>query len=160
MRRRRPGESDSVSGDHLLIPQGARLLGAYDAAAAHGDRRLLLVWNRLIMPNGWSIPLRGMPGADASGASGLYDRVDAHMGRIAMASFLSGVISVAANEAENDDGERRAESIGDAAAQEAARVGARIVDRELNVRPTLRIRAGARVRVLVSQDVVLRPYGR
>jgi len=151
---------DSVTGEHLLIPQGARLIGAYDAATSHGDQRLLVVWNRLIMPNGWSIALRGMPGTDATGASGIRDSVDAHLGRIAVASVLSGVLSVAANEAEGDDGEQLTESIGDAAAQEAARVGARIVDRELSLRPTLRVRAGATVRVLVSQDIILRPYRR
>lgn len=151
---------DSVSGEHLLVPQGARLLGAYDAATNHGDQRLLIVWNRLVMPNGWSIALRGMPGTDAAGASGVRDSVDAHLGRIAVASLLSGALSVAANEAEDDDSNRLTESVGNAAAQEAARVGGRIIDRELSVRPTLRIRAGAPVRVLVSQDIVLRPYRR
>ncbi len=151
---------DSVTGDHLLVPQGARLLGTYDAATSHGDQRLLIVWNRLVMPNGWSIALRGMPGTDAAGASGVRDTVDAHLGRIAVASLLSGALSVAANEAEGDDSNRLTESVGNAAAQEAARVGGRIVDRELSVRPTLRIRAGAPVRVLVSQDIVLRPYRR
>ncbi len=151
---------DSVTGNHLLIPQGARLLGSYDAATSHGDQRLLVVWNRLVMPNGWSIALRGMPGTDAAGASGVRDSVDAHLGRIAVASLLSGALSVAANEAEGDDSNRLTESVGNAAAQEAARVGGRIIDRELSVRPTLRIRAGAPVRVLVSQDIVLRPYPR
>jgi len=151
---------DSVTGEHLLVPQGARLLGTYDAATSHGDQRLLIVWNRLLMPNGWSIALRGMPGTDAAGASGVRDTVDAHLGSIAVASLLSGALSVAANEAEDDDSNRLTESVGNAAAQEAARVGGRIVDRELSVRPTLRIRAGAPVRVLVSQDIVLRPYRR
>ncbi len=151
---------DSVTGEHLLVPQGARLLGAYDAATNHGDQRLLVVWNRLIMPNGWSIALRGMAGTDAAGASGVRDRVDTHLGRIAAASLLSGALSVAANEAEDDNRNRLSESVGNAAAQEAARTGGRIIDRELNVRPTLRIRAGAPVRVLVSQDIVLRPYRR
>ena len=151
---------DSVTGEHLLVPQGARLLGAYDAATSHGDQRLLIVWNRLVMPNGWSIALRGMPGADAAGASGVRDTVDTHLGRIAVASLLSGALSVAANEAEDDDSNRLTESVGNAAAQEAARVGGRIIDRELSVRPTLRIRPGAPVRVLVSQDIVLRPYRR
>lgn len=151
---------DSVTGEHLLVPQGARLLGTYDAATSHGDQRLLIVWNRLVMPNGWSIALRGMPGTDGAGASGVRDTVDAHLGRIAVASLLSGALSVAANEAEGDDSARLSESVGNAAAQEAARVGGRIIDRELSVRPTLRIRAGANVRVLVSQDIVLRPYRR
>ena len=62
---------DSVTGDHLLIPQGARLIGTYDSQTTHGDNRLLLVWNRLILPNGWSINLEEMEAADPTGASGL-----------------------------------------------------------------------------------------
>jgi type IV secretory pathway VirB10-like protein len=150
---------DSVTGETLLIPQGARLIGTYDADTAYGERRLLVVWNRLIMPNGWSIPLRAMPGADAAGSAGIAGDVDAHIGRIVVASLISAVLGVAANESEDeDDGARLSQSIGDAAAQQAAQTGSRIVDRELNVRPTLRVRAGARVRVLVSQDIQLRPY--
>lgn len=149
---------DSVTGRHLLIPQGARLIGAYDSATAYGDRRLLLVWNRLILPNGWSINLQGMEGADASGAAGVRDRTDNHLDRLTGAIALSAIISVVANEAEDEDQQSLTRSIGDAAAQEAARTGGRIVDRELSVRPTLRVRAGAPVRVLVTRDIVLRPY--
>ncbi|MGE0830910.1 MAG: TrbI/VirB10 family protein, partial [Hyphomonadaceae bacterium] len=150
---------DSVTGNRLLIPQGARLIGTYDAANAYGDQRLLLVWNRLIMPDGWSINLQGMEGTDPSGAAGLRDRTDFHLGRLAGAVGLSAVISVVADNAQDD---RRDDSfgqtVGDAAAQEAARTGARIVDRELSVRPTLRVRVGAPVRLLVTRDIRLRPY--
>lgn len=149
---------DSVTGEQLLIPQGARLIGTYDADTNYGEQRLLIVWNRLIMPNGWSIALRGMPGTDASGASGLHGDVDAHLGRIAVASLVSGVLGVAANESQDDNSNRFAQSVGDATAQQAAQTGSRIVDRELNVRPTFRVRAGARVRILISQDLILRPY--
>lgn len=150
---------DSITGDYLLIPQGARLLGTYDSANSYGDQRLLLAWNRLIFPNGYSINLRGMEGSDPAGAAGLRDRVDQHLDRLAGAVGLSAIISVIANEAEGDDDENSlGQSIGDAAAQEAARTGGRIVDRELAVRPTLRVRAGAPVRVLVTRDIELRPY--
>lgn len=149
---------DSVTGDHLLIPQGSRLIGTYRDGARHGDHRILLVWNRLILPNGWSINLDGMEATDASGASGLTDRTDNHLDRLAAAVALSSIITVAANEAEDEDDSSLTQSLGDAAAQEAARTGARIVDRELTVRPTLRVRAGAPVRVLVTRDIQLRPY--
>lgn len=149
---------DSVTGAHLLIPQGARLIGTYDSATTYGDRRLLLVWNRLILPNGWSINLQGMEGADPTGAAGLADRTDNHLAALAGAIGLSAIISVIANEAENDEPNSLVQSVGDAAAQEAARTGGRIVDRELNVRPTLRVRAGAPVRVLVTRSIRLRPY--
>ncbi len=149
---------DSVSGDYLLIPQGSRLIGEYRAAPSYGDRRLLLVWNRLIFPNGWSISLRGMQGADPSGASGVRDRTDNHLGRLAGAVALSAIVSVVADNAEDDDENSFSQSVGDAAAAEAARTGGRIIDRELQVRPTLRVRAGASVRVLVTRDIQLRPY--
>lgn len=150
---------DSVSGDHLLIPQGARLLGTYRDGTRYGDRRILLVWNRLILPNGWSLNLESMEASDPSGAAGLTDRADNHLDRLAAAVALSSIISVLANEAEDkNDRTSLSASLGDAAAQEAARTGARIVDRELTVRPTLRVRAGAPVRVLVSRDIQLRPY--
>lgn len=149
---------DSITGEHLLIPQGARLIGVYRSGAAHGDNRLLLTWTRLILPDGWSIALRDMPGADAEGAAGVRDRVDNHMGRLAAAIGLSAVISVIANNAEDDDDASLSQSVGDAAAQQAAQTGARIVDRELAVRPTIRVRAGAPVRVIVTRDIALRPY--
>ncbi|GAM97340.1 conjugative transfer protein TrbI [alpha proteobacterium U9-1i] len=149
---------DSVTGQQLLIPQGARLIGTYDADNSYGEQRVLVVWNRLIMPNGWSIALRGMPGTDATGAAGLHGDVDAHLGRIAVASLISGVLGVTANESQDDNSSRFAQSVGDSAAQQAAQTGSRIIDRELNVRPTLRVRAGERVRVLISHDLILRPY--
>lgn len=150
---------DTVTGAHLLIPQGSRLIGTYDNAVAYGDRRLVLVWNRLILPNGWSINLENMQGADPTGAAGLRDRTDNHLDSLAGAIALSAIISVVANNAEDDDdGATLSQSLGDAAAQEAARTGGRIVERELSVRPTLRVRAGAPVRVLVMRDISLRPY--
>ncbi len=149
---------DSVSGDYLLIPQGSRLIGEYRSAPSYGDRRLLLAWNRLIFPNGWSISLRGMQGADPSGASGVRDQTDNHLGRLAGAVGLSAIVSAVADNAQNDNADSLGQSVGDAAAAEAARTGGRIIDRELQVRPTLRVRAGASVRVLVTRDIQLRPY--
>lgn len=150
---------DSVSGDHLLIPQGARLIGTYANNARYGDHRVLLIWNRLILPNGWSINLQEMEASDPSGAAGLTDRTDNHLDRLAGAIGLSAIISVVANESEDEgDGASLSQSLGDAAAQQAAQTGARIIDRELTVRPTLRIREGSPVRVLVTRDIQLRPY--
>lgn len=149
---------DTVTGDHLLIPQGSRLIGTYRDGARYGDRRILLAWNRLILPNGWSINLQNMDASDPSGASGLTDRTDNHIDRLAAAIALSSIITVAANEVEDNESNGILPSLGDAAAQQAAQTGSRIVDRELTVRPTLRVRVGAPVRVLVTRDIQLRPY--
>jgi type IV secretion system protein TrbI len=152
---------DSVTGEYLLIPQGARLIGAYDNAVRYGDRRILLSWTRLILPNGWSINLQEMRASDPAGASGLRDRTDNHWGRLGVAIGLSAIISVIANESEEDEDEEGAslgQSVGDAAAQQAAQTGSRIVERDLSVRPSLNVRPGAPVRVIVSRDIELRPY--
>jgi len=151
---------DSVSGAHLLIPQGARLIGTYSNSATHGERRILLVWDRLIFPNGWSVNLRQMNAADPTGAAGIADTVDDHLGPLAGAIGLSSIISVLANNSQNDHrtDQSLAQSVGDAAAQQAAQTGSQIVQRELQVHPTLRVRPGANVRVLVTRDIELRPY--
>lgn len=149
---------DSLTGAYLLIPQGARLIGAYQDSVNYGDRRIRIVWTRLVLPNGWSIELAGLEASDVSGAAGLPAKVDDHLDRVAVTSVLSGALSTAANAAQDRESTAFAQSVGDAAAQEAARVGGRIVDRELSVRPTLRVPAGAPVRVLVSRDLVLKEY--
>lgn len=149
---------DSLTGEHLLIPQGARLIGATQDRPSYGDQRIRIVWTRLILPNGWSMDLAGLEASDVSGAAGLPAKVDNHLDRLAVASVLSGALSTAANAAQDRESTVFAQSVGDAAAQEAARVGGRIVDRELSVRPTLRVPAGAPVRILLSRDLVLREY--
>jgi type IV secretion system protein VirB10 len=149
---------DSITNDHLLIPQGARLIGTYESEVLYGDTRVFLAWDRIIMPNGWSLDLGGMAATDPSGAAGVSDKTDNHLGRLGGAIALSAVLSVIANEAEDKSEAGFTRSLGDAAAQEAARTGGRIVDRELTMRPTLRVRPGAPVRVLVTTDLSLNPY--
>ena len=149
---------DSVTGDHLLIPQGARLIGTYSNENSYGDTRVFLSWDRLLMPDGVSLELGRMAATDAAGASGLGARVDNHLGRVGGAIAISAVLSILANEAEDKNDQGFTRSLGDAAAQEAARTGSRIVERELNLRPTLRVPAGAPVRVLVTDDILLKPY--
>ncbi len=149
---------DSVTGDHLLIPQGTRLIGTYSSENRYGDTRVFLAWNRMILPNGWSVDLGEMEATDPAGASGLPSRVDNHLDRVGGAIAVSALLSILANEAENDDEHGFGRSLGDAAAQEAARTGSRIVDRELNLRPTLKAKPGAPVRVLVTDELLLEPY--
>lgn len=149
---------DSVTGDHLLIPQGARLIGTYSSQNSYGDTRVFLSWDRLLMPDGSSLDLPQMAATDGAGAAGLQARVNNHLGRLGGAIAISAVLSILANEAEDTSDGRFTRSLGDAAAQEAARTGGRIVGRELNLRPTLRVPAGAPVRVLVTDDILLNPY--
>ena len=150
---------DSPTGQVLLIPQGARLIGQYDAQIAFGQSRALLVWNRLIMPNGRSIVLERQPGADAEGYAGLEDEVDNHWGMLFKAAILSTVLSVGseAGMSGNSNGSL-AEAIQQGTSQSINQTGQQVVSRSLSIQPTITIRPGFPVRVMVTHDLVLEPY--
>ncbi len=149
---------DSPSGRYLLIPQGARLLGEYDSRIAAGQTRLLLVWTRLILPDGRSITLTREPGVDASGAAGLEDAVDNHWGRILLAAGLATLLNLGLETGlESEDDVARA--IREATQSTIGRAGDEIVRRQLAVPPTLTIRQGFPVRVMVTRDLILEPLG-
>ena len=149
---------DSPTGRLLLVPQGTRLIGQYDNGVGFGQRRVLLVWNRLIMPNGRSIVLERQPGADAEGYAGLEDGVDYHWWDIAKAAALSTLLGIGA-ELAADDNDRLISAIRGGAQDTINDAGQQIVRRQLNVAPTLTIRPGFPVRVVVTRDLVLEPYG-
>ncbi len=149
---------DSPTGALLLIPQGSRLIGEYDAGVTFGQRRVLLVWNRLILPNGRSIVLERQRGADASGYAGLEDGVDYHWWDLMKAAGLSTLLAVGAELATSDE-DRLVRAIRDGAQDTVNQAGQQIVQRQLQVAPTLTIRPGFPVRVIVARDLVLEPYG-
>ena len=151
---------DSPTGKFLLIPQGARLIGQYDAQIAFGQSRALLVWNRLIMPNGKSIVLERQPGTDSEGYAGLEDEVDNHWGMLFKAAILSTILSVGseAGMSGNNNGSL-AEAIQQGTSQSINQTGQQVVSRSLNIQPTITIRPGFPVRVMVTHDLVLEPYG-
>ena len=148
---------DSPTGSILLVPQGTRLIGQYDNSVQFGQRRVLLVWNRLIMPNGRSIVLERQPGADTQGYAGLEDGVDQHWWDLAKAAALSTLLGVGA-ELATDDNDRLIRAIRDGAQDTVNHAGQQIVQRQLQVAPTLTIRPGFPVRVIVTRDLVLEPY--
>ncbi|MBN8968150.1 MAG: TrbI/VirB10 family protein [Rhizobiales bacterium] len=149
---------DSPTGRILLVPQGTRVIGQYNNSVQFGQSRVLLVWNRLIFPNGRSIVLERQPGADAEGYAGLQDGVDYHWWELAKAAGLSTLLSVGAELATNDD-DRLIQAIRNGGQDTVNDAGQQIVRRQLNVAPTLTIRPGFPVRVIVTRDLVLEPYG-
>lgn len=149
---------DSPTGSHLLIPQGSRLIGQYDSQVAFGQSRVLLVWNRLIMPDGTSIVLERLQGADPQGFSGLEDGVDYHWGQLFRAAALSTLLGVGTQLSIDDESEI-ARAIRESAQDTASDVGQQIVRRQLNIQPTLTIRPGFPVRVIVQRDLLMQPYG-
>ncbi|MCB4919599.1 TrbI/VirB10 family protein [Brucella intermedia] len=150
---------ESPTGRHLLIPQGSRLIGQYDSQVAFGQSRVLLVWNRLIMPNGTSIVLERLQGADPQGFSGLEDGVDHHWGQLFKAAALSTLLGIGTEIGSSNDENEIAKAIRESAQDTAADVGQQIVRRQLNIQPTLTIRPGFPVRVIVQRDLLMQVYG-
>jgi type IV secretory pathway VirB10-like protein len=150
---------DSPTGSYLLVPQGARLIGQYDSQVAFGQSRVLLVWNRLIMPDGTSIVLERQQGADAQGFSGLEDEADHHWGQLFRAAALSTLLGIGTSLGSSSDESDIAKAIREGAQDSASNIGQQIVRDQLNVQPTLTIRPGFPVRVIVNRDLVLAPYG-
>ena len=145
---------DSPTGRILLIPQGSRLIGDYDADVAFGQSRILLAWNRLILPDGRSIVLDRQPAADPSGFAGLQDGTNYHWGGVLKAALVSTLLGVGSELGAGSDSDLT-RALRRGTQDSINRAGEQIVSRELNVRPTLTIRPGFPVRVLVTRDLIL-----
>jgi type IV secretion system protein TrbI len=150
---------DSPTGRYLLIPQGARLVGEYDNGIGAGQRRVLLVWTRLILPDGTSLVLERLQGADVSGYAGLEDQVDRHWWGMAQAAALSTLLNIGA-ELATDEGDSIATALRDGAQDTIGRAGEDIVRQQLAIPPTLTIRPGFQLRIVVTRDLILEPYRR
>lgn len=150
---------DSPTGHILLIPQGATLIGRYDSQIAYGQKRVLLVWTRLMRSGGDSIVLENEPAADAAGYAGLQDQTDNHWGEVFKAALVSTILSVG-SEADISGGNGIAQALRTGGSQGFNQIGEQIVGRSLNIQPTNIIRPGFPVRVMVHRDLVLSPYGK
>lgn len=147
---------DSPTGRILLIPQGSRLVGQYDSEVSFGQNRVLLAWDRLILPGGQSIVLERQAGADAAGFAGLQDEVNYHWGDMAKAALISTFLGMGTElVADGDDDLTRAIRRG--SQDTINQTGQQVVRRQLNVQPTLTIRPGSPLRVIVTRDLVLAP---
>jgi type IV secretion system protein TrbI len=149
---------DSPTGQYLLIPQGARLEGEYDSSVSFGQSRILLVWTRIVMPNGHWITLKRQEGTDPQGYSGLQDGVDYHWWGIAKAAILSTVLGIGSELGANNNNNDIVLALREGTADTLNQAGQQIVERQLNIQPTLTDRNGLPVDVIVDQDLVLPPY--
>lgn len=151
---------DTVSGRHCLVPQGSRLIGRYDSNIAFGQSRALVAWTRLIRPDGTSVVLDRLPATDEAGYSGLVDKVDQHWWRLAGAALLSTVLSVGAEVGSSQEEDEIVRALRRGGSDSVNQTGQQVVRRNLNVQPTITVRPGWPMRVIVAKDVVLTPYGR
>jgi len=147
---------DSATGHILLIPQGARLIGSYDSVVAFGQQRALIVWQRIIMPDGSSLRIDNVPATDPSGYAGLADKVDFHTWQLLKGVVLSTLLGVSSELALSGQSDL-IQAIRMSTQDNVARAGDQITQRSLGIQPTITIRPGAPVRLVVHNDLVLAP---
>ena len=160
---------DTATGHHLLIPQGSKLYGTYDSRVVYGQSRVLVAWNRLNFPDGSAVTLGAMPGTDISGYAGYEDQVNNHYLRIfgssLLMSMITGGTSYAMDSTSNSSNDSNRTTVQDSmAAALAAQMGQStmsLLQKNLNIKPTLEIRPGYQFNVIVTKDVVFQePYTR
>jgi conjugation trbI family protein len=151
---------DTVSGRYLLIPKGTRVIGKYSSFISFGQSRVLVVWQRLIFPNGKSINLDNFEGADMSGYSGLIGDVDNHTLKLLQGVVLASVLGAAAGIVDDrgDDRGSWRNGAGRGAGEEVITLGETMANRLLSVQPTIKIQPGTRFNIMVNSDLVLEPY--
>lgn len=151
---------DTISGRHLMIPQGAKVVGRYDADTVYGQERVLLVWDRIIYPDGSSMSIKGMQGADGAGQAGFADEVDRHFWRAFQSAFLMSMMSAAVQQSQpqQQQGAYGNPSYGQTMGQEMGRMfgqlGMEIVRKGLNIKPTITVRPGYQFNIMINKDMV------
>lgn len=149
---------DSATGRTVLVPQGARLIGRYDSVIAFGQSRALLIWQRIVFPDGSSIQLENLPATDAQGYAGVADRVDFHTWRLLRGIGLATLLGVGTQLTFGGNEADLVRALRESSQQNADRAGQRIVERNLDIQPTIRVRPGFPLRVVVHKDLVLAPW--
>lgn len=149
---------DSATGRTLLLPQGSRLVGSYDSVVAFGQSRALLVWQRIIMPDGSSIQINNAPATDAAGYAGLSDKVDRHTWQLIKGVALSTLLGVGTELTFGSNESDLVRALRESTQQNAAQAGQQIVTKNLTIQPTIKVRPGWPLRIIVHKDLVLRPW--
>lgn len=163
---------DSIRGKFLLIPKGSKLFGTYDSNIIYGQNRLMLIWQRIILPNGYSINLETMQGIDVTGQAGVKGKVNNHTLKLLRSIVLSSLFNFVSsgvgvtynNNTGSSDNVSVSATIGkdvtDDTAAKIQNAGDMIIARDLNQQPTIKIKAGTKFSVMVNNDMVLLPYDR
>lgn len=155
---------DTATGEHLLIPQGTRLIGSYASGAMYGQERVMISWQRLVFPDNRTLDIGTMPGTDTSGYSGFQDKVNNHWWKLISSAFLmSGItasVSIATDDSSNNNSNSYYSSssnvnssIREAMADQFGSVLAKVIERNLNISPTIEIRPGYNFNVMVTKDL-------
>ena len=159
---------DTATGNYLLLPQGAKLFGVYDSRVVYGQERVLVAWNRVVFPDGSAVTLGAMPGSDISGYAGYTDKVDNHYFRIFGSAILMSLISggmsytmdsLGGSSESTNQTPTLQDEMGSALAAQLGQTTLQLLQRNLNIKPTLEIRPGYQFNVIVTKDMVFQqPY--
>lgn len=148
---------DSPTGRILLVPQGARLVGNYDSVVAFGQKRALVVWKRILMPDGSSLALDNEPATDPAGYAGLADRIDFHSWSLLKGIAMSTLVGIGSSLTLSGGGDL-VRALRQSTQDASAHAGEQITGRNLDVQPTITIRPGTPVRLVVHKDLILSPW--
>jgi type IV secretory pathway VirB10-like protein len=142
---------------HLLIPEGTFILGDVQKVSGFGQKRLTVTFHRLLMPDGYSVDLDQFHGLDQAGATGLKDQVNNHYLQIFGASIALGIVAGAAEATNANQGynESGSEAYKSGIASSLSQSSANVLDRFINIPPTITIREGHRIKVYITQDMLL-----
>jgi len=151
---------DTVTGNYLLIPQGAKLVGEYNSSLTFGQTRVQVVWNRIIFPDGKSIDLEKMQGVDIAGLSGFQDKLDNHYLRIygnaILLSLMGAGYDILNQNAEHQQGyENPRDIVAANVGQKLSDVGGQTLEKNMDVQPTVIIDPGYKFKIIVMKDMVL-----
>ena len=149
---------DTATGRYLLIPQGTRIIGSYDSVIDYGQSRALVVWNRLILPNGKSLQIENLPATDTEGYAGLADEVNYHTWSLVKGIVLSTLLNVGSALTLGGEDSDLLRALGRSSQQSVESAGDLIVRRELGIQPTITVRPGWPLRIIVHKDLILEPY--
>lgn len=152
---------DSKTGQSLLIPQNSKLIGEYNSTVGHGQQRAQIVWTRIIYPNQQSIDLGRMVGVNKKATSGSAGNVDNHYDKVALALLMTTTLGAGVRMTQGKYDRNNSsigEDFGNSLAQETTRIGSRIADQMLSIKPTITVPMGERLNVFVEQDLHLEPY--
>jgi type IV secretion system protein VirB10 len=144
---------DTVTGHHLLLPQGTKVLGTYDSRITYGQSRVLVIWTRLIRPDGSNIDLEGM-----SGYAGETGKVDRHLLRLLSAVVLGSVIQAGTTAGTSYTNPTFADLARQGAGAGINDATQQIVRKELNIQPTITVAPGTRFNVFTTKDMILPPF--
>lgn len=156
---------DSPTGRFMLVPQGTKIFGTYESGVIYGQERVLVSWNRLIFPDGKTIDIGSMNGTDQAGYSGMNDLVNNHYLRLFTSSFLLSVISAGITYSQdkytsnNENGTTASSAMAQSFGSQMGNTALQMIQKNMNISPTLEIRPGFKINVMVTKDIIFsKPY--